>query len=111
MPKVREVMTEKVLTVRPDNTITEMDKLLVSAGVSGAPVVEGEQLVGIVSRADVVRVLLEEQVAALRQMGCDTFQGFLREEPMPQREFEKQFLGLSRAKATRRPRRKRIATR
>jgi diguanylate cyclase (GGDEF)-like protein/PAS domain S-box-containing protein len=53
----------------------------------------------------------DEQLQTLRKMGCDTFQGFLREKPMPQREFEKQFLGLPRAKATRRPRRKRTATR
>ena len=53
----------------------------------------------------------EEQLEALRNMGCNTFQGFLREEPMSQKAFEKRFLGLPRAKKTRTPRGKRIATR
>jgi EAL domain-containing protein (putative c-di-GMP-specific phosphodiesterase class I) len=39
-----------------------------------------------------------EQLEILRVMGCDTFQGFLREEPMPQREFEMRLLGLPAAK-------------
>jgi len=36
----------------------------------------------------------EEQLEILRHMGCDTYQGFLREEPMPQHEFETTMLGL-----------------
>jgi EAL domain-containing protein (putative c-di-GMP-specific phosphodiesterase class I) len=36
----------------------------------------------------------EEQLKILRHMGCDTFQGFLREKPMPQQEFETSMLGL-----------------
>ena len=36
----------------------------------------------------------EEQLEILRHMGCDTYQGFLREKPMPQQEFETTMLGL-----------------
>jgi diguanylate cyclase (GGDEF)-like protein/PAS domain S-box-containing protein len=36
----------------------------------------------------------EEQLEILRHMNCDTYQGFLREEPMSQQEFEQRLLGL-----------------
>ena len=61
MLTVRDVMTPNVLTVRPDMTLTELDEQLVEARVSGAPVVEGDKIVGIVSQSDVVRSLYAEQ--------------------------------------------------
>lgn len=61
-----DVMTEDVLTVRPEMTITELDELLVEAQISGAPVVEAGELLGIVSRADVIRALYSEQREAQR---------------------------------------------
>jgi diguanylate cyclase (GGDEF)-like protein/PAS domain S-box-containing protein len=39
----------------------------------------------------------EEQLEILRHMGCDTYQGYLREKPMPQQEFETSMLGLTAA--------------
>jgi len=52
----------------------------------------------------------EEQLELLRHMGCDSYQGFLREEPMPQQEFEERLLGLPRAKDAQTPPNIRIAT-
>lgn len=66
MATALDVMTEEVLTVRPEMTITELDQLLVEAQLSGAPVVEAGELVGIVSRADVIRALYAEQREAQR---------------------------------------------
>ncbi|MBW2270482.1 MAG: CBS domain-containing protein [Deltaproteobacteria bacterium] len=66
MPTAADVMTRDVLSVRPDMTITEFDELLIEARISGAPVLEDGKLVGIVSRADVVRALYKEQVEANR---------------------------------------------
>ncbi len=51
----------------------------------------------------------EEQLDILRHMGCDTYQGFLREEPMPQQAFETSLLGLSAADGTQISGDKRIA--
>jgi CBS domain-containing protein len=61
MLKIRDVMTSEVLSVAPDMTLTELDEQLVEARVSGAPVIEGGELVGIVSQSDVIRVLYGEQ--------------------------------------------------
>jgi CBS domain-containing protein len=57
-------MTSDVFTVSPDLSLAELERLLASRGVSGAPVVETCQLIGVVSRADVVRVLGKEEGVA-----------------------------------------------
>ena len=73
MPKIRDVMTTEVLTVRPDMTLTELDRHLVEAGVSGAPVVEDDAIVGIVSQTDVIRILYGEQQEAQKVSAfCDS---------------------------------------
>jgi CBS domain-containing protein len=63
---VADVMTREVTTLSPDVTLKEMDRVLLEQRVSGAPVIEGERLVGIVSRSDVIRILYAEQVEAQR---------------------------------------------
>ena len=45
----------------------------------------------------------EEQLEILRDMGCDSYQGFLREEPMSKHEFEIRLLGLPGAKDAQTP--------
>ncbi len=52
----RDIMTRDVLVVRPDTSVAEIAKLLVSHQVSAVPVVEnGNALVGIVSEGDLLR--------------------------------------------------------
>jgi len=53
----------------------------------------------------------EEQLEILRHMGCDAYQGFLSEEPMPQREFETSMLGLPAAEDAQIPHSTRVASR
>ncbi len=57
---VRDVMTEDPLTVQADASIEDAATLLVDRDVSRLPVLDGEQLVGIVSKSDVVRSLIIE---------------------------------------------------
>ncbi len=56
--KVADVMTEGAVTIAPEATLEDLAELMIRRKVNPVPVVEGERLVGIVSRADVVRVLL-----------------------------------------------------
>jgi CBS domain-containing protein len=56
-----DLMTRRLITLTPEMTLNEMDTVLVRSGVSGAPVVERGQLVGVASQADVVRTLWEGQ--------------------------------------------------
>ncbi|MBA2344490.1 MAG: CBS domain-containing protein [Rubrobacter sp.] len=52
--KVGEVAHEDWPTLGPDDTIEEVIKLLTEARISGAPVVEGDQLTGIVTEGDLI---------------------------------------------------------
>lgn len=61
---VRDVMTAKVRTVGPEMPLAELERRLIEEQMSGFPVVEGDEIVGIVSRSDVVRQLCVEQSVA-----------------------------------------------
>jgi CBS domain-containing protein len=63
---VEQVMTRDVLSVQPDMTVKQMDRALLDRNVSGAPVLDGQRLVGVVSRADAVRALYDDQSQATR---------------------------------------------
>jgi CBS domain-containing protein len=52
--RVREVMSSPVVCVPPDMPLKEVADLLVRHGISAVPVVEGGELVGIISEADLV---------------------------------------------------------
>ena len=52
--KVRELMTEQVVSVPPETTLREAAALLVEHGISGLPVVRGSEVVGVLSEGDVV---------------------------------------------------------
>lgn len=53
--KVREVMTQEVISVRPRMRLKEFARLLAERGISGAPVVDEHGVViGVISEGDVV---------------------------------------------------------
>jgi CBS domain-containing protein len=56
--RVREVMSSPVVTVPPDMRLKEVADLLVRHRIGAVPVVEGGELVGIVSEADLVPLQL-----------------------------------------------------
>ena len=51
----RDVMSESVITVGPDEDVETLAALMVREKVNPVPVVENDRLVGVVSRADVIR--------------------------------------------------------
>jgi CBS domain-containing protein len=57
-----DVMTRKVETVTPDTPVPEIASLLESRGIKRVPVVSKEQVVGIVSRANLVQALAGARV-------------------------------------------------
>ena len=54
---VADVMTTDPVTVAPDATIEDVATLFVERDVSRVPVLDGDELVGIVSKSDIVRSL------------------------------------------------------
>lgn len=55
MLTAKDVMTAKVFTVAPDDTVRNVATILTTHGISAVPVVDGDRLVGIVSEGDLMR--------------------------------------------------------
>ncbi len=56
--KVREVMTQPVTTVQEDAPIAEIAHLMVDKGIHRFPIMRGDELVGIVTRHDLLKLLV-----------------------------------------------------
>jgi CBS domain-containing protein len=56
--KVKDVMNSNVVFCKPDDTVREAARVLKENNVSGAPILEGEELVGIISEADLLKLLI-----------------------------------------------------
>jgi CBS domain-containing protein len=52
--KVAEIMHEEWPTLGPDETVEAAIKLFAESGISGAPVVEGGRLIGIITEGDLI---------------------------------------------------------
>jgi CBS domain-containing protein len=63
---LRDLMTREVVTVEEETLLPEIARLLEEHHVKRVPVVRHGQVVGIVSRADLVRALIHEEETAQR---------------------------------------------
>lgn len=57
---VRAVMTSEPVTVQAEASVSDAATLLVERDLSRLPVLDGDRLVGVVSKSDIVRSLLAE---------------------------------------------------
>jgi CBS domain-containing protein len=55
--RARDIMTRDVITVGEDTPVAEIANLLATRRMKRVPVLRGEEMVGIISRADLVRML------------------------------------------------------
>lgn len=65
---VREIMTERVVCVRPEQTIGECMALMTDKHIRHLPVLEDGQLIGIISIGDVVKTIISEQEFIIEQL-------------------------------------------
>ncbi len=56
---IKQVMTSPVITIGPDIPVEEAARIMADNKIGGLPVVEGGNLVGIITETDVFKVLLE----------------------------------------------------
>jgi CBS domain-containing protein len=58
---IREVMTERPITVALDTSIEDCMKIMSDKKIRHLPVMENDKLVGLISVGDVVKFIIEEQ--------------------------------------------------
>ena len=67
---VSEIMTKQLLTVAPSDSVTECMRIMTEKRVRHLPVLEGTDLVGILSIRDVVNWLISAQTATIDSLHC-----------------------------------------
>lgn len=66
---VKEIMTRSVISVRRDDTIREVARLLTDFRVSGLPVVDGQnRVVGMITEGDLIRFARTKQIPFVLDM-------------------------------------------
>ena len=65
---VREIMTAEVITVAPEHSCDHCMQVVTNSRIRHLPVVEGGEVVGILSIGDLVRAVIERQQQELEQL-------------------------------------------
>ncbi|HKU72184.1 MAG TPA: CBS domain-containing protein [Burkholderiales bacterium] len=65
---VRDIMTGKVITVSPDQTVEDCMALMTGKRIRHLPVIEGGRLAGLLSIGDLVKEVIAEQEQTIRQL-------------------------------------------
>ena len=55
-----EIMTARVVTVQQHEDVSQVGQIMLDHAIKRVPVLAGNQLVGIISRSDIVKMLLQE---------------------------------------------------
>ena len=66
--RVRDIMTHKVLCVRPDQSVSECMALMTQKRVRHLPVLEHKKVIGIISIGDVVKEVITDQQLMIEQL-------------------------------------------
>lgn len=66
--EVREIMSDRILYVRPDQTIEECMALMTDKHLRHLPVLDGGQILGIVSMRDVIADVIAEKSFMIEQL-------------------------------------------
>ncbi len=65
---VREIMTAEVISVHPEQTMGQCMNLMTNKRVRHLPVLDGDELIGIISIGDVLKEIIAEQKTFIRDL-------------------------------------------
>ncbi len=65
---VREIMTDRVLSVQPEQSVEQCMGLMTDKRIRHLPVMEGDKLIGVVSIGDLVKETISEQELTIKQL-------------------------------------------
>jgi CBS domain-containing protein len=57
--KIKEIMTEHVITITPDVAAKDAARLMIDKKIGCLPVVENEKLIGLITETDILRYVVE----------------------------------------------------
>ena len=66
--QVNEIMSTRVFTIHPDQTVEEAMELMNSKHIRHLPVVEDDHLIGMISIGDVVKAIIYKQREAIKNL-------------------------------------------
>lgn len=69
---IKDVMTRNVYTVTPNTNVEECMKLMTDKHIRHLPVMENDQLIGLISIGDIVKVIISSQKDLL-----DQYEGYI----------------------------------
>ena len=81
MLAVRDIMTTDVVTVTPESTIREAMEILSTNHLSGAPVVTGNRVVGVISTSDILSFIVSAPEPETTNAGETVIEAW--KEPVP----------------------------
>ncbi len=67
---VSRIMQKRVITISPEATIAEAASLMLKHKIAGLPVLENEQVVGILTESDIFRLVAQSWQVAEKQLAA-----------------------------------------
>jgi CBS domain-containing protein len=66
--KISEIMSSEVITTGPDNRIEECMAIMTERRIRHLPVLDGDEVLGVISLGDLVKYIIAEQQFVIEQM-------------------------------------------